>query len=181
MTKNNKKQKRLIFRAIVLLVLLGAVIFALVTNMNKEHQVVKEGEVAPNFSLEQVNGDHTFVLHEDFKGKGVMVNFWATYCEPCKEEMPHMQELYPKYKDKGVEILAVNLDSTELVIHNFLDNYNFTFPVVHDKRMEVMDLYNVFKIPSTFFINEDGEVVRIVEGPLTLSNLDNYLEEIVPE
>jgi peroxiredoxin len=181
MADNKKKQKRLIFRSIVLVILFGAVVFALISNFSKDDQVVKEGEIAPNFSLKEFKGDRTFTLHEDYKGKGVMVNFWATYCEPCKKEMPAMSEAYPKFKEKGVEMLAISLDSTELVINNFIDDYNFTFPIAHDKNGDVMKAYDVFNIPSTFFINPDGTVERIIEGPLTLSKLETYLNEIVPE
>ncbi len=181
MIVSNKKKNRLIFRTVVLFVMLGAIVFALVTNLMKDQEKVKEGEIAPNFSLQELNGDKTYVLHDEFKDKGIMLNFWATYCEPCKDEMPHMDELYPKYKEKGVEIIAVSLDSSELIINNFLDDYDFSFPIVHDKRGEVMELYDVFEIPSTFFINKNGEVERIISGPLTLENLDNYLEEIVPD
>ncbi|MBB6455283.1 peroxiredoxin [Salirhabdus euzebyi] len=177
----NKKQKRLIFRTIVLLILLGAVVFALVTNLNNDNEVLEEGQLAKNFELAQIGANNTFNLHDDFKGKGVMLNFWATYCEPCKDEMPYMEQLYPKFKEKGVEILAVSLDSTTLVIENFMKKNNLTFPIVHDKRGEVMDAYNIVPIPTTYFIHPDGTIARIVEGPLTLSNLESYLNEIVPD
>ncbi|MRG86448.1 thiol-disulfide oxidoreductase ResA [Salinibacillus xinjiangensis] len=179
----NKKQKRLIFRSVILLILIGAVVFALVTNLKKEEEVVAVGEQAPPFELKQVNvdGEQTLNLHEDFEGKGVMLNFWATYCDPCKEEMPYMQSLYPKYKEKGVEILAVSVDATELVINNWISKNELTFPIVHDQKGAVMDAYDVFNLPSTFFINPDGTVERKVDGALTLDKLDGYLEEIVPE
>ncbi|WP_367617664.1 thiol-disulfide oxidoreductase ResA [Salirhabdus salicampi] len=179
---NQKKRNRFIFRVIVLFILFAAVAFVLISSfLNEDSGVLKEGDVAPNFSLEQVNGEGAIVLHEDYAGKGVMLNFWATYCEPCKDEMPYMEDLYPIYKEKGVEILAVSLDSTQIVIDRFIDNYGLTFPIVHDKRGQVMELYNIVPIPTTYFINPDGTIERIVKDQLTLSKLENYLDEITPE
>ena len=108
-----------------------------------------------------------------------MLNFWATYCKPCEAEMPYMESLYPEYKD-DVEIVAVNLDANELVIHQFIDKYDLTFPVVHDTTSEVMDLYKVGPIPSTYFINPEGEIVDIVMGALTLETLEGHFQEIQP-
>ncbi|SET89157.1 Peroxiredoxin [Salinibacillus kushneri] len=178
---SDKKQKRFIFRSIVLAILLGAVVFALVSNIMNDEEVVAVGEQAPPFELEQVNGNGVLNLSENLEGKGVMVNFWATYCDPCKEEMPFMQSLYPEYKEKGVEIVAVSLDATKLRIKNWIDNNHLTFPIVHDKSGAVMDTYGVFDLPASFFINPDGTVERQVKGPLTLDRLEGYLDEIVPE
>lgn len=175
----DRKKKRFVFRAIVLFVLIAAVTVTLVSSFMEDNPVVKAGDMAPNFVLKQVNGDQTFELHK-LRGKGVMLNFWATYCDPCKEEMPYMEQLYPEYKEKGIEILAVSLDTTELVVKNFIDDYDLTFPVVHDKRGDVMDLYKIGPIPTTYFINPEGEVVRVVKGPLTLNRLEAYFQEILP-
>ncbi|GAA0481387.1 thiol-disulfide oxidoreductase ResA [Salinibacillus aidingensis] len=178
---SNKKKKRFIFRSIVLAILLGAVVFALVSNFMKDKEAVADGDQAPPFELEQVNGEGAIHLSEDLKGKGVMVNFWATYCDPCKEEMPYMQKLYPEYKEKGVEIVAVSLDATKLRIRNWIDKNHLTFPIVHDKNGTVMEAYGVFDLPASFFINPDGTVERQVLGALTLDRLEGYLNEIVPE
>lgn len=177
----NKKKQRLLFRTIVLLVLVGAVIFALVSNLTEKKEIVKVDDIAPNFALKQVNGDESVLKLSDFEGKGIMLNFWATYCKPCEDEMPYMQELYPVYKEKGVEIVAVSLDATQLVIDRFIDKYNLTFPVLHDTTGEIMDLYSVGQLPSTLFIDSEGKVVRKVNQELNLEQLDNYLAEITPE
>ncbi|ASK63304.1 thiol-disulfide oxidoreductase [Virgibacillus phasianinus] len=181
--KKRKKRNRLIFRSIVLVILLAAVAYAIISNINKDTTKIDVGSKAPNFKLEQINENNELETVElsDLKGKGVMLNFWATYCKPCEAEMPFMEKLYPEYKDKGIEIVAVSLDSTELVINRFIDQYDITFPVPHDKTNQVMDLYGVGPIPSTFFINPEGEVVDIVEGALTLDKLEGYLKKIQPE
>ncbi|MGP4060134.1 thiol-disulfide oxidoreductase ResA [Halobacillus litoralis] len=175
-----KKKKRLIFRTAMLAVMVGLVVFALVSNAKDDQSVIAQGEKAPDFQLKKFGTEETVQL-SDLEGKGVMVNFWATYCGPCKDEMPYMEELYPKYKEKGVEILAVNLDSTELVVERFIDEYDLSFPILQDKKGQVMDLYNIGPIPSTLFINPDGEIEEQVIGPLTLDKLEGHLQSITPE
>lgn len=180
--KRNKKQRRFIFRALILAILVAAVLFALITNIQKDRTIYKIGDEAPDFQLTQINTDNdveTIQLSE-LKGKGVMLNFWATYCPPCEREMPYMEELYPLYKEKGVEIVAVSLDATEAVIHQFIDTYDLTFPVVHDSRNQVMNLYKIGPIPTTYFINPDGEIVEKVEGALSLERLEGYFKQIQP-
>ncbi|HLS08594.1 thiol-disulfide oxidoreductase ResA [Lentibacillus sp.] len=185
-TKRNKKYKkrnRLIFRTFVLAVLFVAVVYALVTNLTKDDQVVKAGTQAPDFKLEQINdnNERESVQLSDLKGKGVMLNFWGTWCEPCEEEMPYMESLYPEYKEKGVEIVAINLDTTKFVVDKFINKHDLTFPVPYDSDKEVMNAYNVEPLPTTFFINPEGKVVEVVEGGLTLGKIEGYLQQIQPE
>ncbi|SFK01596.1 Peroxiredoxin [Halobacillus dabanensis] len=175
-----KKKKRLIFRTAMLTVMVGLVVFALVANGEDEKAVVAKGEEAPDFQLKKFGTGETVQL-SDLEGKGVMLNFWATYCKPCKDEMPYMEKLYPKYKEKGVEILAVNLDSTELVVESFVNEYDLSFPILQDKDGQVMELYNIGPIPSTLFINPEGEIEEQVIGPLTLDKLEGHLQNIAPE
>ena len=181
--KRNKKRNRLIYRTAILLVLLGAIIFAIVSNLQADNTVYRVGDQAPDFQLTQINKNNEAetIQLSDLRGKGVMLNFWATWCKPCEREMPYMQELYPRYKELGIEIVAVSLDSTELVVDRFIDNYDLTFPIPHDTTGEIRDLYKVGPIPSTFFISPEGEIVNYVSGELSLERLEWYLRNILPE
>lgn len=181
--KQNKKRNRFIFRSIILAILVGAVIFAVVQNLQSDKIIYEVGDDAPDFQLEQINkyNENETIRLSELEGKGVMLNFWGTWCKPCEEEMPYMEKLYPKYKERGVEIVAVSLDSTELVVHRFIDKYDLTFPIPHDKDSQVRDLYKVGPIPSTVFIDPQGKIVEVVNGALTLERLDGYLQEITPK
>ncbi|MCM3742291.1 thiol-disulfide oxidoreductase ResA [Oceanobacillus luteolus] len=180
--KRNKKRNRVIYRTSILLVLLGAIIFAVFSSLQKDNTVYGVGDQAPDFQLTQINKNNEAetIRLSDLKGKGVMLNFWAAWCKPCEREMPYMQELYPKYNELGIEIVAVSMDSTELVVDRFIDEYDLTFPVPQDKSGEIRDLYKVRPLPSTFFINPEGEIVEYVKGELSLESLEGYLKNIVP-
>lgn len=181
--KKKKMRKRFIFRSVILVVMLAAITYALIANYNKDKSIYRAGDKAPDFKLEQFNENNELesIQLSDLKGKGVMLNFWATYCKPCEAEMPFMEKLYPEYKDKGIEIVAVNLDVNTLVVDRFIDKYDLTFPVLPDHKEQVMDLYNVGQLPSTFFIDENGVIVDKVDGALTLERLEEQFQEIVPK
>lgn len=181
--KKNKRKNRLIFRTSILIVMVGAIIFALVSNIQADKTIYQVGDEAPDFELKQINKNNELetIRLSDFKGQGIMLNFWGTWCKPCEEEMPYMQELYPVYKEKGIEIIAVSLDNTELVVDRFIDKYDLTFPIPHDKTGEVRDLYKIGPIPSSIFINPDREIQRIVNGALSLESLESYFKEILPK
>ncbi|MBR7553289.1 thiol-disulfide oxidoreductase ResA [Allobacillus sp. GCM10007491] len=176
----HKKKKRLIIRTVILSVLVLTLIGVLYVNFSKERPVVAEGDEAPNFKLKRLDAEGETIELKDLEGKGVMLNFWATYCEPCKEEMPYMDELYKEYKDKGIEIVAISVDSNEFVINNFYNKLGLTFPSVHDKNGTVMEAYDIVPLPTSFFVNPDGTIERVVKGALTLERLEGYLQEIQP-
>ncbi|QGH34832.1 thiol-disulfide oxidoreductase ResA [Gracilibacillus salitolerans] len=184
--KQVKKRNRFIFRSAILVVLFGALLFAVVSNLTAEEEAAVDiKDQAPDFELNRIANNEDTVESSlqlsDLEGKGVMLNFWATYCEPCEREMPYMEELYPKYKEQGVEIVAVSVDATELVIDKFVDQYNLSFPILHDKNSQVLDAYGIRPLPTTYFIDENGVVVERVLGELSLERLEGYLQQIVPE
>lgn len=160
----DKKKKRLIMRSAILAVLAGLVVYALYTNLTKESRgSLEAGDKAPDFVLTDVNGE-THQL-SDYEGKGVFLNFWGTWCEPCKEEMPHMEKLANEFKGE-VEILAVNVGESNFQVTNFAEQYGLTFPIAIDEGKEVMDTYGVDPLPTTFMIKPDGTIDQIVIGGL---------------
>ncbi len=140
---------------------------------------LNQGDLAPDFTLMTLDGEETTL--SDHKGKKIILNIWASWCPPCKAEMPDMQRFYEEYggKDSDFEILAVNLTASEKKledVQNFAEEYNITFPILLDDEEEVAYRYQVSSIPSTFILNENGEVdIRFI-GPMNFEMMERMLE-----
>ena len=128
-----------------------------------------KGAMAPDFTLSTLSGET--VKLSDYRGQTVVLNFWASWCAPCKKEMPEMQNYYESLPDEsGVEILAVNLtdrDDGLDKISEFVKEYGVTFPVLLDEEGTVRKTYGVLAIPTTFLIGEDGRLQSQIRGPLS--------------
>ncbi|AMM93725.1 thiol-disulfide oxidoreductase ResA [Peribacillus simplex] len=175
----DKKKRRLISRTIILLLLGAALVFALYTNFTKDkNESLRKGSDAPNFVLTDMEGkEHKL---SEYKGKGVFLNFWGTYCKPCEYEMPYMENQYKNFKDQGVEILAVNVGESDYAVNNFITKHNLTFPVMIDKGREVENAYRVDILPVTFLVDKEGKVVDIITGALTEESIQKHMERIKP-
>lgn len=172
------KKRRLLMRSIILFVLVAALGYTLYTNFFSSKEKVKVGSDAPDFVLTDLNGDKHQL--SDYKGKGVFLNFWGTWCEPCKREMPYMQNQYDYYKEQGVEVIAVNIAESKIAVQNFTDTYDLSFPVVLDKDRQVLDAYGVVPLPTTFLIDKNGKVAEIITGQMNERMVRDYMESIKP-
>nr|WP_266095233.1 thiol-disulfide oxidoreductase ResA [Gracilibacillus oryzae] len=172
------RKKRRYFRAILLLFMCSIVLYTLFSNISKDKYVVSEGDYAPNFSLETLQGER--VELKDYRGEGVFLNFWGTWCKPCEREMPYMEEEYKNFKDQGVEILAVNIEESDLIVQNFVDRFNLSFPILMDRDGEVTGKYKIGPIPTTFLIDKNGKVVKIITGSMTQQDVKKYMNLIKP-
>lgn len=167
-------------------VIAGVLLFALFTvaivqAMEKKEEEkpdnlpgLKIGVKAPDFELEALSGET--VKLSDLEGKKVILNFWATWCPPCKEEMPAMEEFYQKAGD-DVEILAVNID-TKYDVKGFADKMGLTFPILLDKNNSVSSTYSVMTIPTTYFINEKGIITNKYLTAMTEEIMEKYIQEM---
>lgn len=134
---------------------------------NGDSSIPQEGQPAPDFELVTLEGET--VKLSDFKGKKVILNFWATWCPPCKAEMPHMQEFYEKNQEQGIEILAVNLtnlDNGKPDIKSFVEDYELTFPIPLDEEGVVGMQYQTFTIPTSYIIDTSGVITKKIVGPM---------------
>lgn len=131
------------------------------------------GDIAPDFKLETMEGES--VNLSDFRGKRIMLNFWATWCPPCRAEMPDMQRFY---EDEDVVILAVNLISTknETVdkVADFMDEFGITFDVLLDEDSTIAGLYQIQPIPTNYLIDSRGVIHNVAYGAL---NYDLMVQE----
>ncbi|MGP7815891.1 peroxiredoxin family protein [Niallia sp. 01092] len=135
-----------------------------------EAQELEIGAKAPDFSLKNLAGDT--VKLSDYRGKKVMLNFWATWCPPCKQEMPTIQQFFKESGNKVV-ILAVNIDGTEDVV-DFVNNRHLTFPILLDEKDKVNELYKIITIPTTFFIDENGVIKQKYYSAMPITIMREY-------
>ncbi|WP_338470136.1 thiol-disulfide oxidoreductase ResA [Niallia sp. XMNu-256] len=173
------KKQRFWMRTIILGVLVLAVGYSLYANLTKDEvHKVEIGKKAPDFALVDLNGEKHQL--SDYEGQGVFLNFWATWCKPCEKEFPYINNQYKHFKDKGVQVIAVDVGETEFAVRQFVDRHELTFPVVIDKKEEVMTTYGVNPLPITFLIDKNGTVVKSHLGELTEEMVHNYMKQIQP-
>ena len=133
------------------------------------------GSSAPDFELVGIK-DETIKL-SDLRGKIVVLNFWATWCEPCKVEMPYFEELYQS-EGSDLAILGVNFDVPPDQVKQFVDQFQLSFPILLDPGGEVQNLYRVRGYPTTFIVDEQGIVQYHHIGLITEDQLEHYLTEM---
>ena len=123
------------------------------------------GHPAPDFQYKTLDGEDKFL--SDLKGRPVLLNFWATYCGPCRYEMPLLQEIYedPEWSERGLLIIAINLSESKTTVQEFMEENNYSFMVLLDMSGTVGMLYNARYIPMTYFIDKDGIIKDIKVGP----------------
>lgn len=124
---------------------------------------IKDRPAAPDFTLS--NPDGKKLALKDYRGKIVLMNFWATWCDFCREEMPAMERLYQEFKGKGFEILAVNVKDKRSDALAFVRKLKLTYPIMMDPEGEIGLLYGAFGMPTTYLIDEKGMVLARLWGP----------------
>lgn len=173
------KRRRLIMRTVILLVLGAAVVYTLYANFTKDNSAqVAVGKVAPDFVLRDMQGNKHRL--SDYKGQGVFLNFWGTWCKPCETEMPYINNQYHQFKDKGVQVLAVDINESNLVVNQFAARHSLDFPIMIDRDKQVMNAYGIDPLPATFLIDKDGKVVKYHTGQLNEKTIREFMEKIKP-
>ena len=165
--------------------LLAVVLISLGCNTNGQNgntggQLPAPGRIAPDFSLNNFNGEE--VSLRDFRGHPVMLNFWATWCGPCRFEMPFIQEIYedPDWTAKELVILAVNIGESRAEAEGFMKDNGLTFTVLLDSSSSVAQAYNIRSIPTTLFIDKDGIIEHIDVGSFpSVHAIEEELLELV--
>jgi cytochrome c biogenesis protein CcmG, thiol:disulfide interchange protein DsbE len=135
------------------------------------------GKDAPNFTVK--DSDRSVTL-SDLRGKVVLLNFWATWCPPCIQEMPSLVQLQQRWKDKGVVVLAVSIDVDEAGYHKFIRDHNVDLLTVRDDQQKSPRLYGTFGWPETYVIDREGKIRRKFIGAVNWSSpdIDQYLSSL---
>ncbi len=134
-------------------------------------------ELAPNFTLRLLE-DKDFHLN-DYKGKPILINFFASWCLPCREEMPVLEKIVHEYEPKGVVFLGIAIDDTEAKMKDFVAKYNVTFPVGLDKTAAIQKSFGIYGIPTTYFIDKQGVINYSHSGSVTEELLQHELDKLL--
>jgi peroxiredoxin len=134
---------------------------------------------APDLALAQL--DSTTVTLRDLRGKVVLINIWATWCPPCRAEMPAIQQAYAEYRDRGFIVLAVNQREDATAITPFLEQYGLTFPILLDRAGQASATYQASALPSSFFVDRRGVIRTVYHGPMPSSVINGTIEQLLQE
>ena len=150
--------------------------------LNKIKNLTDDIDLAKDFSLNSVQEDTIYTLRE-MKDKVVLINFWATWCGPCRMEIPDFNELYKKYNDKGLNILGVSISDKKEQLEKFLKVYEINYPVLYGSQKVidkmVMDYGGVYSIPTTFLIGKNNKIKRIYPGAILKQYDPNMYSDLV--
>jgi thiol-disulfide isomerase/thioredoxin len=135
---------------------------------------IKAGDSFPDLTSFSLEGK----LPEDLKGKVVLVDFWASWCGPCKDSFPVMEELQTRFGKKGLVVLAVNLDEDSGTMNDFLKKHPVTFTVVRDAKKKLVSTVNIKSMPSSFVLTPDGKVASVHKGFHGQETRAQYFKEI---
>ena len=123
------------------------------------------GSAAPDFELPRLQPDQAPVSLSGLRGEVVLVNFWATWCKPCEDEMPAMERLYGALKGQGFELLAISEDDEPELVTAFVARLGLSFPILMDRDRSAAHAYQTFRFPESFLVDRDGPVVERYIGP----------------
>jgi cytochrome c biogenesis protein CcmG, thiol:disulfide interchange protein DsbE len=149
-------------RILQITIALGLVALIAVVGTTMQEQVTKEGDDAPEFSILTDSG--VTVSTSNFGGKVLVLNFWATWCPPCIDEMPSLSQLHQQMNDQGVVVLGISVDEDPIAYQNFVTNHGVSFLTARDPAAKISADYGTFRYPETYIITADGKVAQKVVG-----------------
>ncbi len=152
----------LVDRTLLMIILGGLLAATAVVWDATRDRSVNAGDLGPEFSV--VTEEGKTLTRSSFGGKVLVLNFWASWCAPCREETPSMELFHKRLKDQGVVLLGISVDKSADKYKGFLKRFGVTFPTSHDPAMKVSDSYSTYRYPETYIINREGRVLEKIVG-----------------
>ena len=172
-----EKKERILNTVLLISVIITTLVFSGLSAGCTPAQGTQTGNLAPDFQLDSLDGQP--VSLSDFRGNPVLLNFWASWCGPCKSEMPYIQRIHEEWSGKGLVILAVDIGESSATVSEFVEKYALSFMVLLDIDQEVALKYNVRNIPTTFFIDKSGKIQDMKIGAFSSeAEIERRLEKI---
>ncbi|UOF92048.1 redoxin domain-containing protein [Fodinisporobacter ferrooxydans] len=137
------------------------------------------GQAAPNFVLQNLQGND--VSLQEFKGKVVLINIWASWCKPCRDEIPGIVQTYQAYKNQGFVVLGVNYKENPVTVKGFMEQFHMNYPVVFDTDGKMSEMYKVGPLPTSFLVNRKGIIEKVIVGQMSESYLKQAIGNMVKE
>jgi peroxiredoxin len=162
------------------LILMGCVLFFVIffSRPQGKFRAVGLGEVVPNFTLAD---DGQKISINDYRGKIVVLNLWASWCVPCVEEMPSLQRFATRYQDKGVVVIGISRDEDPVAYKEFISKYQVNFLTLRNPSNTVGELYGTYQLPETYIISRDGHLVNKIIGATDWNGqqMTSYMDSLV--
>ncbi|WP_159884821.1 redoxin domain-containing protein [Paenibacillus puerhi] len=178
MSRGARIRPRTALNAAILILLAAALLYTLLQIRTDKQGILRVGDAAPEFTAMTLEGEA--VALSDYRGQGVMLNFWASWCGPCVSEMPRMNEAYEDDLP-GVAVLAVNVGESRGTAAGFVSDHKLTFPILLDPSGEAADSYGLIGLPRTFLIDKQGRIAQIVPGELaSVDQIRELMESVRP-
>lgn len=171
--------------AVGVLVLAIAAVVTIQKTVGREISPIGPGVTAPAFSAKTLDAPARTRTLADYRGQLVLLNVWATWCAPCRAEMPSIEQLYQSYGPRGLKIVAVSIDGVgmEQGVRDFAKQFGLTFDILHDPGGEIQDAYQMTGVPESFLIGRDGVIRKKISGAIDWNSDDNrrLIERVLAE
>ncbi len=174
------KLSRAQWNILIAVILVAGFAWTAASRVSSSAQATRDSgrRATPDFTLDTLDGGR-FTLSAQ-AGKPVIVNFWATWCPPCRAELPAFEEVYRGYHDKGLIVVGVDVAESPEVVAQYVQQVGLTFPIALDASGEVTELYHIQGMPTTLFVGRDGKIKdMVIGGPLTRAAIESKISELM--
>jgi len=170
-----RRHKSVQYLILAVMLLVGG--YAVGRSFASSGDALRPGDKPPSFRLADLAGEaHTL---EEYAGNPLILNFWGTFCPPCREEMPALQQQYEAWKDKGLRVVGINLSEDRHRVENFIRRIGVGFPILLDSNRRTERAFGLREYPTTYFIDANGIIRQIVSGPLTIEEIDGRVKSLL--